>query len=68
MKVLNDDDSANDELKRTMEVKFMGAVYCTREDYKSIMKAGRHTWRDHKYELDSWSMCKREMMCKTGKY
>lgn len=46
MMVLNDDDSANDELKRTMEVKFMGAVYCTREDYKSIMKAGRHTCID----------------------
>lgn len=38
MTILNDDDSANAELKRTMDVNFMGAVYCTREAYKSMMK------------------------------
>ena len=38
MTVLNDDDSANVELKRTMDVNFMGAVYCTRAAYKSMMK------------------------------
>lgn len=36
MTILNDDDSA--ELKRTMDVNFMGAVYCTRSAYKSMMK------------------------------
>lgn len=38
MTILNDDESANAELKRTMDVNFMGAVYCTREAYKSMMK------------------------------
>lgn len=38
MTILNDDDSANAELKRTMDGNFMGAVYCTREAYKSMMK------------------------------
>jgi NAD(P)-dependent dehydrogenase (short-subunit alcohol dehydrogenase family) len=38
MTVLNDDDSANAELKRTMDVNFMGAVYCTRAAYMSMMK------------------------------
>lgn len=38
MTILNDDDSANGELKRTMDVNFMDAVYCTREAYKSMMK------------------------------
>lgn len=38
MTILNDDDSANAELKRTMDANFMGAVYCTREAYKSMMK------------------------------
>lgn len=42
MTILNDDDSANAELKRTMDVNFMGAVYCTREAYKSMMKQGAH--------------------------
>ena len=40
MTILNDDDSANAELKRTMDVNFMGAVYCTREAYKSMTKRG----------------------------
>lgn len=34
MTTLNDDDSA--ELKWTMNVNFMAAVYCTREVYKSL--------------------------------
>lgn len=42
MTILNDDDSAGAELKRTMDVNFMGAVYCTREAYKSMTKRDVH--------------------------
>lgn len=42
MTVLNDDDSANVELKRTMDVNFMSAVYCTHAAYKSMMKRGAY--------------------------
>lgn len=42
MTILNDDDSAGAELKRTMDVNFMGAVYCTREAYKSMKKRDVH--------------------------
>lgn len=38
MTILNDDDSAIAELKRTMDVNFMGAVCCTREAHKSLME------------------------------
>ena len=40
MSILNDDEDTNAELKRTMDVNFMGTVYCTREAYKSMHKRG----------------------------
>lgn len=61
MTILNDDDSANAELKRTMDVNFMGAVYCTREAYRSMMKRNAYGYIininsiDGHYVSERWS-------------
>jgi NADP-dependent 3-hydroxy acid dehydrogenase YdfG len=40
MSILNDDADTNAELKRTMDVNFMGTLYCTRAAYKSMHNRG----------------------------
>lgn len=40
--ILNDDDKLNADLRETMDVNFMGSVYCAREAYKSMTKHGNY--------------------------
>lgn len=54
MTILNDDDSANAELKQTIDVNFMGAVYCTRESNKSMMKRNAHKYQFNRCLCTMW--------------
>lgn len=40
--LLDDNENTSAELKRTMDVNYMGTVYCTREAYKSMNKRGTY--------------------------
>jgi NADP+-dependent farnesol dehydrogenase len=40
--ILNGDDKLNADLRETMDVNFMGSVYCAREAYKSMSKHGNY--------------------------